>query len=337
MLRLNKTSKKTRVGITMGDPSGVGPEIIIKALNEPSVNKLADFIIIGDRWVFGKIQNSPVKEGSRKMREKSKIQNYNFIDLNNVPHKNFSFGKVKAEYGRASIEYIDRALELLKNDELDCLVTSPVSKEAIRLAGFNFSGHTEYLARFLNVKYFVMMLLNKELKISLVTRHTPIKEVALEINKNKIYKTVFLTNKYLKKLFLIKNPRMVACGLNPHASDNGLIGNEEMKIVKPVLRKLRNLSRVRIDGPLSADVAILKTKQKKYDCVIAMYHDQALIPLKLLDSNSGVNITLGLPFVRTSPLHGTAFDIAGKSIASPGPFIDAIKLAVRCTSNLKKD
>ena len=181
-----------------------------------------------------------------------------------------------------------------------------------------------------------MMLLNRELKIGLLTRHIPISKIPLGLNKDKIYKAICLTYKSLKKFFLVQRPRIVVCGLNPHASDRGLIGDEEDKVIRPALKKLKAVLRQRIDGPLSADVAILKAKQKKYDCVIAMYHDQALIPLKLLDSQGGVNITLGLPFIRTSPLHGTAFDISGKNLADCASLIESIRLAVKCTLNQRR-
>ncbi|MDP2943815.1 MAG: 4-hydroxythreonine-4-phosphate dehydrogenase PdxA [Candidatus Omnitrophota bacterium] len=318
--------KKVRVGITAGDPAGIGSEIIIKALRKPLIQKLANFIIIGDRWAFEQVSDLSPQLSDR----------IRFIDLKNVNAKNFSFGLIKAKYGRASIEYLDKALELIKKREIDCLVTCPISKEAINLANFNFTGHTEYLAKRTNTKEILMMLLNKELKISLVTRHIPLKEVALAVKEDNLYKTIFMTNSCLKKLFLIKEPRIVVCGLNPHASDNGLIGEEDDKIIKPVLNKFKKQLRGHIDGPLSADVAVLKAKQKKYDGVIAIYHDQALIPLKLLDSKSGVNLTFGLPFIRTSPLHGTAFDIAGRGIASADSLTEAINLAVKCTLNLRK-
>jgi 4-hydroxythreonine-4-phosphate dehydrogenase len=324
--RKNPISKsyKIKVGITMGDPSGIGPEITLKAIQR--LKGLADFVVIGDEWVLNKNQKSKIKN-----------QNYRFIDLNNVEHKNFKFGKIKAKYGRASIEYIDKALELIKNRQIDCLVTCPVSKEAINLAGFNkFCGHTEYLAKKTRTEDFAMMLLNKDLIISLVTRHIPLREVSLKLSRDKIYKTILLTYKSLEKLFSIPSPRIVVCGLNPHASDNGVIGNEENKIIKPVLERLRTKLK-NISGPKPSDVAISEAKQKQYDCVIAMYHDQALIPLKLLGIGTGVNLTLGLPFIRTSPLHGTAFDIAGKGRACADSLIEAIKLAVRCALNLKRD
>lgn len=310
----------------MGDPAGIGPAITVKAIQK--LKGLADFVIIGDKWVFNKIPNP-----------KSQIPNCKFIDLNNVPRENFSFAKVKAEYGRASVEYLDKALELIKNNEIDCLVTCPVSKEAVSLGGFKgFSGHTEYLASAAKTKYFVMMLLNERLKISLVTRHICLKDVPGRLNRDKIYETVILTHKSLRELFGIRNPRIVVCGLNPHASDNGVMGDEENRIIKPALMRLkRKIKGMCIDGPQPADTAILKAAQKEYDCVIAMYHDQALIPLKISGGYTGVNLTLGLGFVRTSPLHGTAFDIAGRfNLANPASLIEAIRLAIRCTLNQKK-
>lgn len=324
-LKSNPTSRycKIRVGITMGDPSGIGPYITLRAI-EKLKGAIVDFVIIGDKWVFNKVQGS-----------KLKVKSYDFIDLKNVNHKNFSFGKIKAEYGRASMEYLDKALELLKDGKIDCLVTCPISKEAWSLTGFKYSGHTEYLANRSDTKNFAMMLLNKRLRIVLATRHIPISRVFLELQPEQLYRTILITYRSLKELFLIKNPRLVVCGLNPHASDNGLIGDEENRIIKPVLKRLKGFIR-RIDGPISSDVAILLASQDKYDCVIAMYHDQALIPLKLLNNRRGVNLTLGLPFIRTSPLHGTAFDIAKSRSADPTSLIEAVKLAIKCTLNLKR-
>lgn len=315
--------KNIRVGITMGDPSGIGPEIIAKAVGK--LKGLAEFVVIGDKWVFNKVTKSPVHQVTSK----------NFIDLDNVKHKGFTFGKVSAEYGRASMQYLDKAMELIRNKEIDCLVTAPISKEAINLAGFHYSGHTEYLAQKTNSKNSVMMLLNEKLKFSLLTQHIPLKDVALNLNQDKIRSVVFITRAALKKLFGIKNPRIVVLGLNPHGSDNGLIGGEENTVIKPAVEKLKTKLR-NIYGPIGADVAIARASKNDYDCIVAMYHDQALIPLKLLADYTGVNITLGLPFIRTSPLHGTAFDIAGKNKASPASLIASIKLALQCTLNQRK-
>jgi 4-hydroxythreonine-4-phosphate dehydrogenase len=317
-------SNKIKVGITMGDPSGVGPAIIIKALSK--LNGLAEFTVIGDRWVVDQL--------SASSRQLSALE---FIDLKNVCRKSFTFGKVRAEYGRASVEYLDKALELLKSKQIDCLVTCPVSKEAVNKSGLKFTGHTEYLAKFTNTAKPVMMLLNKYLKIALVTRHSSLKNVPAEITADRIFFTISLVFKGAKELFGIKRPRLVVCGLNPHASDNGVIGSEEPRIIKPVLKELQQALGISITGPVSADVAIHQALKKKYDFAIAMYHDQALIPLKLTGYSDGVNLTLGLPFVRTSPLHGTAFDIAKnfKSI-DPGSLRQAIKTAIQCALNQKK-
>jgi 4-hydroxythreonine-4-phosphate dehydrogenase len=314
---------KIRVGITMGDPSGIGPAIVAKAL--PRLRGLAHFLVIGDAWVFNKVTG-----------HRSQVTGFRFIDLKNVNRKHFEFGKVRLEYGKASMEYLDKALELLRDKEIDCLVTCPISKEAIHKAGFTYSGHTEYFAKVCGCEDLVMMLLNRHLRFSLVTRHTSLASVSRKLNNKNLRKTILMTYDALKKLFSLKTPRLVVCGLNPHASDNGLLGQEENRIIKPCLQKLKNKIRD-LEGPLSSDVAIGRAFRGDYDAVIAMYHDQALIPLKLTGQDSGVNLTLGLPFVRTSPLHGTAFDIAKDfHLADPRSLMEAIQLSVRCTSNLKK-
>lgn len=309
----------------MGDPAGIGPAITAKAVAD--FRNKADFLIIGDRWVFDKVQSLKPITGSCK-----------FIDLHNVGHSHFEPGKVKAEYGKASIGYLDKALELLKNKQAECLVTCPISKEAVNLAGYaRFSGHTEYLARRTGTGHFAMMLLNDKLRFILITRHIPLKDVPSAVSSQEIYRTVILAHRSLKELFSINNPRIAVCGLNPHASDNGILGKEEGRVIIPALKLLKKKING-IDGPLPADVAVMKASEGEYDCLIAMYHDQALIPLKISSPKSGVNLTLGLPFVRTSPLHGTAFDIAQKpKKASADSLIEAIKLAIRCSLNPKKD
>jgi len=321
---------RIRVGITMGDPSGIGPQIIAKALNK--LNMAVRFVIIGDKWVFDNLKRYGVSLSKGTPFGSKDVK---FIDLNNVCRRGFSFGRIKPEYGRASIEYLDEALNLIKQKEIDCLVTAPISKEAINLAGFTWTGHTEYLIEKTMAKDIEMMLLNKNIKTVLLTRHIPLKRVSAELRKDRIIRAIMLTYKSLRELFLLPKPRIVVCGLNPHASDNGVIGDEENKIIKPALMALKDKIK-HLDGPLPADIAMLKIKNREYDCAISMYHDQALIPLKLSGGYTGVNMTLGLSFIRTSPLHGTAFDIAKGNKADPASLIAAIKLAVKCTLNLKK-
>jgi len=317
------TLNKIKVGITIGDPSGIGPAITLKALN--SLKGIADFTVIGDKGVLERVAG----HGYRAVA--------NLIDLGNVSRKNFKSGKIKAEYGRASIEYLDKARELLEQNKIDCLVTCPISKEAVAKAHFDYSGHTEYFLKNTGVKDVVMMLLNDRLRFSLVTRHIPLNKVSASLSAAKIYNNIIITYKGLKDLFGIVNPRIGVCSVNPHASEGGLIGGEEGRFIKPAIKKLRNSIKAQISDPLSSDIVIHRAYAGIYDCVIAMYHDQALIPLKLAQKNTGVNITLGLPFVRTSPLHGTAFDIASNpKLANPDSMIAAVKLAIQCSLNQKK-
>jgi len=290
-----------RIGITMGDPAGIGPEII--ASSSLRDTHAVRYTVIGDRFVF-----------NRACRRKPARLQFEFIDLANVGRHSFRPGRVCAEYGKASIEYLDKAMEMLRLGMIDCLVTAPISKEAVHMAGFRYSGHTEYLQARTHRPGAVMMLLNDSFKFCLVTRHVPLSKVAAKIRQADICSILRTTHAALQELFGILSPRIVVLGINPHGSDNGVIGNEENSIIRPALR---SCGLPAIDGPRGADVAIAKAASGAYDCVLAMYHDQALIPLKLTGDRSGVNLTLGLPFIRTSPLHGTAFDIAGKIKQTP--------------------
>ncbi|MDD5409319.1 MAG: 4-hydroxythreonine-4-phosphate dehydrogenase PdxA [Candidatus Omnitrophica bacterium] len=329
---MNSKSKATlksstiRVGLTIGDPAGIGPAIALKALE--ALKGQVNFRVIGDSFVLNR--------AARALRIKSLPAE--LIDLNNVQRRSFSFGRINALNGKASLGYLDAAAELLRKKEIDCLVTCPVSKEAVTLAGSKFTGHTEYLAKEFNCKDLVMMLVNDKLRFSLLTRHIPLKDVCGQITRSGLENNILNTIKGLKRLFSIRKPRIVICGVNPHASDNGIIGTEELRIIKPAILNLRNKHEdAAIIGPLPADVAIYQAAKGNFDCVIALYHDQALIPLKLTDFNTGINLTLGLPFVRTSPLHGTAFDLAVNPVlANPGSLISAVKLAIQCTLNQKK-
>jgi 4-hydroxythreonine-4-phosphate dehydrogenase len=322
--RKSPISKSTRikVGVTIGDPSGVGPAVTLNAICKFKGN--TEFIVIGDSGVLNRVARVKVE------------QNLTLVDLGNVRLKSFCVGKIKPEYGRASIEYLDKAMELLSLRQIDCLVTAPISKEAVSLAGLPYAGHTEYFAEKTGAKNTQMMLLNRYLKTVLITRHLPLKDVSRSITRKRIKEVILLTHSSLKKLFLIQEPRIVLCGLNPHASDGSMFGSEEEEIFIPAIKELKRRIRY-LDGPLPADSAILKVKNKIYDCAVTAYHDQSLIALKALGGLSGVNLTLGLPFIRTSPLHGTAFDIAGDpSLIDPGSMIESIKLALRCTLNLRR-
>ncbi|MFH1578275.1 MAG: 4-hydroxythreonine-4-phosphate dehydrogenase PdxA [Candidatus Omnitrophota bacterium] len=318
--------KQIKIGITMGDPSGIGPEVIAKALTKAGINKLGKIFVIGDKWVFEAV-------AGRKIHS----SNFEFINLNNVIHKGFAFGKIKAEFGKAAMEYLKTALLLLRQKKIDCLVTAPISKEAINMAGYNYNGHTEFLARSYKKQKedVVMMLLNKYLKIGLVTRHIALSNVSYALNQGAICRAIIATHRALKGYFAIACPKICVAALNPHAGEGGLLGRDEIEVIVPAVKKVKQ-SIKGIYGPLPADTAFSYAKKGCFDAVVAMYHDQAIIPLKVLDFDSGVNLTLGLGFVRTSPLHGTGFDIAGKNASNSASLINAIKTAVKCTVNLRK-
>ncbi|MBN2453381.1 MAG: 4-hydroxythreonine-4-phosphate dehydrogenase PdxA [Candidatus Omnitrophica bacterium] len=309
-------SSKPKVLITIGDPSGIGPEVTLKALASPKVRGLADFFIVGSSFV--------VKRTARDLGLKIF---HDVMDVDNVIPRSFSYGRPDPAFGLASVQYIDKALELLRKRCRGAIVTAPINKSSICAAGFRgFEGHTEYLAGITGTKEFAMMFIGEKLKITLVTRHIPLKDVPKKITLDKIVTAIKLTDIYLKKFFRIKNPRIGISGLNPHAGENGAFGDEEARVIAPAIKKASRRVK-RIYGPVPPDVIFNAALDGKYDAVVAMYHDQALIPFKLLYFATGINLTVGLPFIRTSPDHGTAFDIAGKGIADPSSMIEAIRLA----------
>jgi 4-hydroxythreonine-4-phosphate dehydrogenase len=236
---------------------------------------------------------------------------------------------------RTGFDAIKKAVGLLKNKKADALVTAPVNKEAINKSGVFFQGHTEYLAKATDTNRFAMMLCGGKLKVTTVTRHVPLKKVSGILTQAKIIEAAKLTDHALKKYFGIKEPRIGVCALNPHCGEGGKIGSEEQDMIIPAIKKIRR-SILGIQGPISGDVIFYMAYHGKLDAVMSMYHDQGLGPLKMVAFEKGVNVTLGLPFIRTSPDHGTAYDIAGKDMANPSSMKEAIKLAVKmCMINAK--
>jgi len=324
-------SSRPVLALTMGDPAGIGPEIILKALANPAIKGLADYIIIGDLEVLNKAKDVLDK---RRIPYPKDLSGVNTLDLKNVPMPGFSFGREKAAYGKASIEYIKKAFELITSGAADGIVTAPINKSATRKSGFPFPGHTEYLANLAGVKNFVMMLIGGPLKVSLVTRHIRLSDVSEKLTIKNISDTIAMTLNALRTDFGINGPRIGVCALNPHASDGGMFGDEEAKIISPAISKFRKLG---VRGPFPADSIFYDAYRGRFDCVVSLYHDQGLIPLKMIARDSGVNITLGLGFVRTSPDHGTAFDIAGGGKADPSSMEMAIKTAADMARNRRKN
>jgi len=279
----------------MGDPKGIGPEIIQKALSQKTVLAAAHFIIIGDKRIIRRLPPSVV-----------------VID---VPYRSA---------GEGSLKFLDKAILLIKGGIADALVTAPLSKEEVSRYHKGFVGHTEYLAEAFGVKNFDMMFVARETRLTIVTRHVPLKAVPELITQKAVFDSIDLMAKTLKEKFKIKDPKIAVLGLNPHAGEGGLLGIEDSKYISPAIRKA-NLQGLKVKGPLPADTFF--AFKNSYDGVIAMYHDQGLTPLKGLYMKELVNFTAGLPFVRTSPSHGTAYDIAGKNRADPSSMSAAIKLA----------
>lgn len=319
-----------KLAITMGDPGGVGPEIIVRALNSPVVRNYCTPVVIGDASVMKEALNLlGLKLQLRLIRSPEKVKptrRGSFIELIDVGMiKKFRKNKPTAEGGKACVSYIKKAVEVAVKKQVDGIVTAPISKEALKIAGFKWPGHTEMLADLTNTRDYAMMLIGGHLRVILVTVHTALKNVPALITRKRILKTIHLAKKACD-MFRIKKPRIAIAALNPHAGEAGMFGDEEEKRIIPAMREAIKES-IPISGPYPPDTIFHKAYIGEVDIIVCMYHDQGLIPLKMIAFDKGVNTTIGLPFVRTSPDHGTAYDIAWKGIADPTSMIEAIKLA----------
>jgi 4-hydroxythreonine-4-phosphate dehydrogenase len=307
------SSRGSVVAVTMGDPLGIGPEVIVKALSSASLRKNIRFVIIGDQRVFQKLP---------KFKQILKDPRVSFLALG---LKQKITAKNSGEFAVAALE---KAVGLIKSGQAQALVTAPISKERVQKAGFNFPGHTEYLCHAFGVRDFAMMLFHPKLRVVLSTIHVPLKDVSRLLTKALIVQKISLTADSLQKNFGIKNPKIAVCGLNPHAGENGLIGDEEKKIILPaIVASQKKHKAVLVSGPHPSDTVFHQALRGQFDAVLCHYHDQALIPIKTTDFYQGVNMTLGLPFIRTSPDHGTAFDLAGKNLACEKSMRYAIQAA----------
>ncbi len=316
-----------RIFVSMGDPSGVGSEIILKSLSH--IGKKSIPVIVGDMRVIEKTKEVLSLETPKKFVDygEGKPGDVEFIDLGLV--KDVKYGVTSAEYGYASYQYLMEGLKRVLSGESYGIVTCPINKKSFQMAGIEYRGHTELLARLSGLTDCVMMLGNRKIRVSLVTTHVPLREVFGLLTKERVLRTIQITYRALLELFGIEKPVIKVCGLNPHAGEDGLLGNEE-EIIREAISRANELG-WEVSGPHPADSLFSK---RDCDAYIAMYHDQGLIPVKTLDFKRTVNVTLGLPFVRTSPGHGTAFDIAGKGKADPQGLIEAYKLAEKLTKNL---
>ncbi len=316
-------AKKRRIGITMGDPAGVGPEIIVKAFAQEDIYKICNPLVIGDREVIKKV----IKTIGMDF-DPDNIEILNLNEIKNPEH--LLIGKPSEESGRASFSYIRKAIELYRLGIIEAIVTAPITKLSLRMAGLPWLGHTDMLAALTDTEDYAMAFYSEPLKVILATIHVPLKEVPHLIKKEKVIKTIFFAQKACDML-QIENPKIAICGLNPHAGEEGLMGREEIEEIIPAIKEARAFG-INVSGPYPADSLFFRASKGEFDMVVGMYHDQALAPFKLLAFDKGVNFTVGLPFIRTSPDHGSGYDIAWQGKAEPTSLLEAIKLAVRMTS-----
>ncbi|MDI9355737.1 MAG: 4-hydroxythreonine-4-phosphate dehydrogenase PdxA [Chitinophagaceae bacterium] len=326
------------VGITIGDINGIGPEIIIKSLLDERILDFFTPVIYGSEEIF---------DHYMKILNISHFRLHNIETITNIsPGKiyiintqnrkiHIQTGKESQEAGKYALSSLQKAVHDLKNKYIDAIVTAPISKQSMQSDEFSFPGHTEYLAEAFQCNNYIMMMVSAFMKIGLVTGHIPIQQVSQKLTKELVKHKIKIMYNTLQEDFLIARPTISVLGLNPHCGEKGLLGNEEKNIIEPAILELKE-ENYTVFGPFPSDGFFGNLLYKKYDGIVAMYHDQALIPFKMLSFETGVNYTAGMPYIRTSPDHGTAFSIAGKNIASELSFREAMFLATKLSTNRKE-
>ena len=325
-----QTNDRPIVAITMGDASGVGPEVIIKALSDKAVHECCRPLVVGDLAVLERALEllglppalHAVAEPTEALFAPATVD---VLDLHNVDWGQVRTGTVCAEAGRAAVEAVLRATELALGGQVQAIATGPLNKEAMRLGGYDFIGHTEILAELTKTPRCTTMLVSGPLRVVHVTRHVPLRDVASRITADRVLETLEITAEGLRA-WGMERPRLAVAALNPHGGDGGLIGDEEITAIAPAVQAAQERG-INASGPFPADSIFVRASRGEFDAVVAMYHDQGHIPIKVYGFEESVAVTLGLPIVRTSVDHGTAFDIAWQGVADPLSMIEAIKLA----------
>jgi 4-hydroxythreonine-4-phosphate dehydrogenase len=317
----------------MGDPAGIGAEVIVKALSDEQTRKSASFLVFGLHDILddaaGRAGIAPY--WFRKPHEEvAKIESGVLVaDYDEYALFSSSIKRATAECGHASMRFLNDAVEAVRTGTCDALVTGPIHKTSWQMAGYKFAGHTEKLADALKSKRVTMMFVGGKLRVALASTHEPLFELRNTFTIGKVFQPIDLLGQALREWFGVEVPRIAVAGLNPHAGENGQFGDEESRIMEPAMVMARECG-FEVEGPFPADTLFYNAiRTNKYDGIVAMYHDQGLIPVKLHAFHSAVNVTLGLPIIRTSPSHGTAFDIVGQNCADAGSMAEAIKLAVK--------
>lgn len=323
----------------MGDPSGIGPEIIIKALSDSSVYEICKPIVLGDPGALSVdiegLKQKPANQISSPSAAESQLDAIDLMAISHLQRESIIPGNPTVEGGKAMVDYIIRAVEMAQDGDLGAIVTCPINKALMHEAGHFFEGHTQLIAHLTNTEDYVMMLAGERLRVALVTIHCALSEVSTCLDDEMIYKTITITSQTLQLDFGLLTPRLAVAALNPHAGESGLFGSEEDEIIKPAIERAR-AEGCQVEGPFPADTLFHRAAAGQFDAVVAMYHDQGLIPLKLLHFSDAVNVTLGLSIIRTSVDHGTAYDIAGTGIADASSLKAAIRMAVKMAENRAK-
>lgn len=319
---LTSNKAKPRIGITMGDAAGIGAEITLKALADEAVLKICSPVIIGDADFLLKT--------ARDLNLEIDFGNIALHDLKNLRGEVIC-GADAANTGRAAAEYIEAAVQLVKEGKIDAIATAPISKKAIALGGYDFPGHTEFLAHLSGTKDFAMSFFARDLRVVLLSTHLALRDAIALVKKEKLVELIKFSHREISRL-LKKDVRIAVAGLNPHASEGGMFGSEEKDEIVPAIDECKRHG-IDVSGAFSPDTIFLRGFQGEFDAVVACYHDQATIAVKSLSFGESVNVTLGLPFIRTSVDHGTAFDIAGKNLADASSMKAAIKLAAELSAN----
>jgi 4-hydroxythreonine-4-phosphate dehydrogenase len=332
--------QKPIIGISLGDYNGIGPEVILKALQNNALNKLCTPIIYGSNKVLNFYKNQlGIKDWQLFGIQKAEMANPKVTNvINCFPDHQTEVepGKITQDAGKAAFECLKKATDDLKSAAINALVTAPINKDNIQSADFKFPGHTEYLADAFGVKDNLMFLVSDILRVGVVTGHIPLEKVKEAITKKAITSKLDMMLASLTKDFGIQKPKIAVLGLNPHAGENGLLGTEEKDIIAPITNEYREKKNL-VFGPFPADGFFGNTQFKQFDAVLAMYHDQGLIPFKSIAFETGVNFTAGMPAIRTSPDHGTAYDIAGKNIANESSMLHAIFTAIEVYKNRNEE
>ena len=321
------------VGITIGEPAGIGPEVVLKSVATLRRIRNFRFIIFAPVQYLSRYAKQLHINVSLPVVHSTKDFSKKVVILEVIDPVSVQPGKTTTGTARAAFQLISAGIHHALDKRIDVLVTAPVCKYAINRAGIPSTGHTELLRDLTGAKDMVMFFVSKQMKVGLVTTHLPIRKVSQNLTKAGIYSKLHILDDGLKRYFAINKPTIGVAALNPHAGEAGFIGNEETSIIKPAIRNAQKRG-LNVRGPFPADTILLK--QKEFDALLFMYHDQAMMPVKLLAWGMNVNVTLGLPFVRTSPDHGAGLDIAGKGIASPSSFIAAAKLACAMVMRARK-